>query len=134
MKVVVVGCGLLGSRLAANLGAAGHEVAVVDRRPEAFAALGDSFGGETAVGTGIDVDVLRRAGVEEADAVVAVTDCDNTNLMAAQVARQIFKVRRVVARVMDPERAEIYRPGGFDIICPTTRTVDIFQHAVLGGE
>jgi len=103
----------------------GHEVVIVDRDPNAFSRaanrgiLGNSFKGDQVVGNGTDVDVLRRAGIERADGFVAVTEGDNRNIMAAQIAKHVFKVPRVVARIYDPERAEAYEKLGLHTICPT---------------
>jgi trk system potassium uptake protein len=119
MKVVIVGCGRVGSYLALSLAAGGHQVTVIDNRSMAFERLGDSFEGETILGTGIDEDVLRRAGIDEADAFVAVTNGDNTNIMASQVVKEIFKVRTVVCRIYDPVRDEVYRSLGLTTFCPT---------------
>jgi len=119
MNVVILGCGRVGAYLAGMLVAEGHQVTVIDTNTEAFRRLGADFGGSVVVGTGIDEDVLRRAGIEEAEAFVAVTNGDNTNVMAAQVAREIFGVRRVICRIYDPLREEIYRTLGLETICPT---------------
>lgn len=119
MKVVILGCGRLGAYLARRLVSQGHEVTVIDHDSAALARLGDDFPGRTVVGTGIDEDVLRRAGIEEADAFVAATNWDNTNVMAAQVAREIFGVPRVICRMYDPLREEFYRSLGLETICPT---------------
>ncbi|MDI7277848.1 MAG: TrkA family potassium uptake protein [Anaerolineae bacterium] len=119
MRVVVLGCGRVGSYLAKLLAAEGHQVAVIDRNSAAFKRLGADFAGRLVLGTGIDEDVLRRAGIEEAEAFVAVTNGDNTNVMAAQVARESFQVPRVICRIYDPLRAEIYRSLGIDTMCPT---------------
>ena len=119
MRVVIMGCGRVGSQLAARLDREGHEVSVIDANQKALRRLPDDFGGHTVVGTGIDEDVLRAAGIEQADAFVAVTEGDNRNIMAAQVAREIFRVPEVVARIYDPVREEIYRGLGLDTICPT---------------
>lgn len=119
MKVVILGCGRLGTYLARRLVSQGHEVTVIDQDATALARLGDDFPGRTVVGTGIDEDVLRRAGIEEADAFVAATNWDNTNVMAAQVAREIFGVPRVICRMYDPLREEFYRSLGLETICPT---------------
>jgi trk system potassium uptake protein TrkA len=94
-------------------------VTVVDRDRPALNRLGPDFGGSAVIGIGIDEDVLRRAGIEQAQAFIAVTDEDNTNVMAAQVARDIFGVPRVICRIYDPLRVEIYRNLGLEIICPT---------------
>jgi trk system potassium uptake protein len=119
MRVIIVGCGRVGAYLARSLVAAGHQVAVVDRVSAAFKRLGPDFPGELVLGTGIDEDVLRQAGIEQADALVAVTNGDNTNIMAAQVAREIFAVKRVICRIYDPLRQEIYQELGLETYCPT---------------
>lgn len=132
MRVVILGCGRSGAYLARKLSGEGHEVTVIDRSSEAFRRLGPDFAGNLVVGTGIDEDVLRQAGIEQADAFVAVTNGDNTNVMAAQVAKEIFGVRRVVCRIYDPLRAEIYRDLGLETICPTllgaNRIAEILGH------
>jgi trk system potassium uptake protein TrkA len=99
--------------------AEGYQVTVIDRNIEAFRRLGSDFIGNLVVGTGIDEDVLRRAGIEQAEAFVAVTNGDNTNVMAVQVAREIFGVPRVICRIYDPLREDIYRTLGLETICPT---------------
>jgi len=119
MKVVILGCGRVGAYLAKMLVAESHQVTVIDRNAEAFRRLGADFGGSLVVGTGIDEDVLRRAGIEQAEAFVAVTNGDNTNVMAAQVVREIFGVPRVICRIYDPLREEIYRALELETICPT---------------
>ena len=120
MKVVIVGCGRVGSMLARDLDASGHEVTVVDERVSAFNRLGDTYKGNMVVGTGIDESVLRRAGIEAADCFCAVTNGDNRNIMAAQVAKVVFKVPRVITRIYDPIREETYREFGMETICSTT--------------
>ncbi len=120
MNVVIVGCGRVGSALAALLDRDGHAVTVVDHNSQAFGRLPDDFGGETMVGTGIDEDVLRLAGIARADAFAAVMTADNRNIMAAQVAKYVFNVPKVVCRIYDPLREETYRDLGLDTICPTT--------------
>lgn len=119
MKVVIMGCGRVGSQLAVRLDREGHRVSVIDVSTKSFGRLPETFRGLTVVGTGIDEDVLRQAGIESADAFVAVTEGDNRNIMAAQVAREIFGVTECVARIYDPAREEIYREIGLDTICPT---------------
>ncbi len=119
MRVVIVGCGRVGAQLAGLLVADGHQVTVVDKDSGSFGQLGSDFPGELVQGTGIDEEVLLRAGVAEADAVVAVTSGDNTNVMAAQVAKEIFGVPRVICRINDPLREEIFRSLGLETICPT---------------
>ena len=116
---MILGCGRTGAYLARMLVAEGHQVMVIDRNAEAFRRLAPDFAGNLIVGTGIDEDVLRQAGIEEADAFVAVTNSDNTNVMAAQVAKEIFGVPKVVCRIYDPLREEIYHGLGLETICPT---------------
>jgi trk system potassium uptake protein TrkA len=125
VKVLIVGCGRVGSRLASELDEEGHEVTIVDRDPGSFSraasreALSQDFKGNFLVGDGTEADLLRRAGIEEADSFVAVTEGDNRNIMAAQIAKQIFKVPRVVCRIYDPIREEAYRKLGLEVFCPT---------------
>jgi trk system potassium uptake protein TrkA len=120
MKAVVMGCGRVGARVAGTLDHMGHRVTVIDTDSRAFRRLPADFGGDTIIGTGIDEDVLRTAGIEDADVFIAVTNGDNRNIMAAQVARKIFRVPEVVVRIYDPAREDIYRRLGFNTICPTT--------------
>ena len=120
MHIVIMGCGRIGSRLANTFDAEGHSVAIIDLNPEAFARLSADFGGRAIVGTGIDEDVLKRAGIEQADAFVAVTTGDNRNIMASQIAKEIFGVPEVLCRIYDPVREDIYHILGLDTICPTT--------------
>jgi trk system potassium uptake protein TrkA len=120
MKVVIVGCGRVGAYLATTLDAEGHDVTVIDMQPNAFRRLAPTFGGSAVVGTGIDEDILRSGGITDADVFFATTNGDNTNLMAAQIAKDIFRVAQVTARVYDPVRAEIFRELGVQTICPTT--------------
>ena len=119
MRVVILGCGRTGANLARMLAAEGHQVTVIDKARASFSRLGPDFTGNMVIGIGIDEDVLRRAGIEGAEAFVAVTNGDNTNAMSAQMARDIFGVPRVICRIYDPLRAEIYRKLGLEVICPT---------------
>jgi trk system potassium uptake protein TrkA len=132
MRVVIMGCGRTGAYLAQRLVAEGHQVTVVDKDSGSFARLGADFPGDLVVGTGIDEDVLRRAGIEQADAFIAVTNWDNTNAMAAQVAREIFGVPRVVCRIYDPLREEIYRELGLETICPTIWSAQQIMESLAG--
>ncbi len=131
MYVVIVGCGAVGSRLARTLSREGHDVVVIDRHAESFKNLGSGFNGTTVVGTGIDEDVLRKAGIEQADAMAAVTSNDNTNIMAAQVAKEIFGVPRVMARIFDPDREYVYHEFGLETISPTAVGVERIKNALL---
>lgn len=120
MNVVVMGCGRVGARVSAILDQHGHNVSVVDTNPDAFRRLGEKFGGDTLIGTGIDEDVLRRAGIDQADVFIAVTNGDNRNIMAAQVAHTVFGIKHVVVRIYDPVREDTYRRLGLHTVCPTT--------------
>src|SRR4051812_17186070 len=120
MKVVILGCGRVGSRLALLLERDGNEVSIIDSSPQAFERLPENFAGQTVLGTGIDVDVLKSAGIEEADAFAAVTNFDNTNIMACEVAKEIFHVGKVLARIYDPGRENFYHELGLETVCPTT--------------
>src|SRR3990170_4359428 len=109
MRIIVVGCGRNGAGLAQHLSLRGHIVTVVDKDPVAFERLGAAFKGRTVVGVGFDRDVLHHAGIEKADGLAAVTSSDEVNVVAARLAREVFRVPRVVARVYDPRKAEIYQ-------------------------
>lgn len=119
MHVIIVGCGRVGSELAKLLSNEGHDVVVIDKNQAAFDRMGESFNGVTLSGNGFDLALLKQAGVEKADAFCAVTNGDNTNLISAQVAKKIFHVPKVIARVYDPQRAHIYAALGLDIISGT---------------
>ncbi len=119
MYVIIIGCGRVGSELAKLLAGEGHNVVIIDQNNASFERLGGTFNGLTVVGNGFDPNLLREAGIEKADAFCAVTNGDNTNLVSAQVARKIFNVPKVMARVYDPQRAHIYSALGLDIISGT---------------
>jgi trk system potassium uptake protein TrkA len=120
MRFLIVGCGRVGSALAKLLDADGHEVIVVDQNPGAFKRLGQKFRGHVVVGTGIDYEVLKNAGAATADGFVAVTEGDNRNIMAALIAQRMFHIKRIVARIYDPPRGQMYRELGVETVCPTT--------------
>ncbi|MBV9148779.1 MAG: TrkA family potassium uptake protein [Candidatus Eremiobacteraeota bacterium] len=120
MRYLIVGCGRVGAALAKLLDADNHEVIVVDENPAAFKRLGTRFKGHVVVGTGIDYDVLKRSGAGRADGFIAVTNGDNRNVMAALIAQRMFKIKRIVARIYDPPRGQMYRELGIDTVCPTT--------------
>ena len=133
MRIVIMGCGRLGVYLARHLDAEGHDVTVIDRSSDSFARLGSEFHGTMVLGTGIDEDVMRRAGIERADAFVAVSNGDNTNAMAAEIAKLVFKVPRVVARLYDPVREDTYHTLGLmETICPTVMASEKIHEIVLG--
>ncbi len=119
MKIVILGCGRVGALLATRMDREGHTVSVIDQSNDAFQRLPPEFNGEMVTGNGVDEDVLIRAGIKDADAFAAVTNGDNRNIMASQIAREIFKVKQVVCRIYDPIREETYRELGLNTICPT---------------
>ncbi|MCD2261741.1 TrkA family potassium uptake protein [Dietzia aurantiaca] len=119
MKVVIMGCGRVGAALATELDAAGHDVVVIDHEPRAFGRLSEDFTGLTVTGTGFDRDVLEGAGIRDAHAFAAVSSGDNSNIIAARVARETFGLDRVIARIYDAGRAEVYERLGI----PTVATV-----------
>ncbi len=131
MHVVVVGCGRVGSGLASILEDSGHTVAVIDQNSKAFRRLPEGFSGTLVNGVGFDRDRLREAGIEEASALAAVTSGDNSNIMVARTAREVFGVERVVARIYDPRRAAIYERLGIPTIATVQWTVDRVLRRVL---
>lgn len=130
MRYLIVGCGRVGSTLAKLL-VTEHDVVVVDENPAAFKRLGARFGGGVEVGTGIDYDVLKRAGAERADGFVAVTDGDNRNVMAALIAQRMFRIPKIVARIYDPPRGQLYRDLGIETFSPTTLGAQIIRDLLL---
>ena len=131
MNILIVGCGKTGTQLCSTLAQQGHDVAVVDQSPARFEGLGNDFVGYTVVGVPIDQDVLRRAGIESCDAIAAVTEDDNMNLMVCQLAREVFHVPRMLARIYDPMRGESFRHFGLPTICPTSLSVDAISSILL---
>jgi trk system potassium uptake protein TrkA len=131
MRYVIVGCGRVGSALAKLLDSDGHEVIVVDENASAFKRLGPKFKGHEVVGTGIDYDVLKRAGAASADGFVAVTNGDNRNIMAALIAQRMFKIKRIVARIYDPPRGQMYRELGVQTVCPTTVGAKLIRDVLI---
>jgi trk system potassium uptake protein len=132
MKLVIVGCGRVGAMAAVALSKAGHQVTVIDINRRAFDRLGPDFNGEMVLGNGIDEDVLRQAGIETADGFASLTNGDNRNIMAAQIAREIFKVPRVITRIYDPMRQDVFSELGLDTVCPTLSGAKQI-HAMLKG-
>jgi trk system potassium uptake protein TrkA len=131
MRYLIVGCGRVGSALAKLLDSDGHEVIVVDENAAAFKRLGEKFKGHVVVGTGIDYDVLKRAGAATADGFIAVTNGDNRNIMAALIAQRMFKIKRIVARIYDPQRGQMYRELGVQTVCPTTVGAKIIRDTLM---
>ncbi|BCJ67185.1 potassium channel family protein [Polymorphospora rubra] len=131
MHIVIMGCGRVGSTLAQRLEALGHSVAVIDQNADAFRRLGPDFGGVTVTGIGFDGEVLRAAGVERADAFAAVSSGDNSNIISARLARETFGVNRVVARIYDQKRAEVYERLGIPTVATVRWTADRILHHVV---
>jgi trk system potassium uptake protein TrkA len=132
LSVIILGCGRVGSTLARQLSREGHSVTVIDSTGDAFRRLGPKFKGQRIVGTGLDQDILRKAGLEHADVFIAVTQGDNSNIMAAQIAREVFLVSRVIARIYDPIRAQAYREMGILTLCTTTLAAGLIHAQALG--
>ncbi|MBI4335923.1 MAG: TrkA family potassium uptake protein [Candidatus Omnitrophica bacterium] len=131
MYIIIVGCGRVGSELANLLQNEGHNVVIIDNEPESFKRLGSAFNGVTLVGNGFDVELLKEAGIEKADAFCVVTNGDNTNIMAAQVAKKIFNVPKVIARIYDPKRAHIYKHLGLDVISGTVLFAAMLRDKII---
>jgi trk system potassium uptake protein len=130
MKALVIGCGRVGSKVAKKLHRAGWDVTALDEAEEALGRLGDDWPGGFVVGHGMDVKVLRDAGIEEADAVVVATNGDNTNIVVGQVAQKRFGIECTVVRILDPARAELYATLGLRVVCPTSSAIDVLTEAV----
>jgi trk system potassium uptake protein TrkA len=130
VKALVIGCGRVGSSVALELDRDGWDVTAVDESEEALSRLGENWEGGFVVGHGMDLDVLRQAGIEEADAVVVATNGDNTNLVVGQVATRRFEVPTVVVRILDPARAKLYAELGLHIVCPTQTAISELTNAV----
>lgn len=134
MRLIVVGCGRVGAGLSIQMSAEGHDVTIVDQLPAAFKRLGREFSGRTVTGVGFDRDILRAAGIEHADAFAAVTNGDNSNYIAASVARDTFHVPQVVARIYDPQREAIYRELGIRTISSTSWAVNTIRRILTSTE
>ena len=134
MHVIVIGSGKVGSKFAHVLSEEGHDVVIVDNDREALEELALTFNGVTMVGVPIDQDVLKNAGIESADALAAVTQDDNINIMVSQVAKEIFHVPKVIARIFNPTREYVFHQFGLTTICPTNVTVDVIKGMILDQE
>jgi trk system potassium uptake protein TrkA len=134
MKAIVVGCGRVGSNVARQLDGSGWDVTAIDEDEDALGRLGDAWTGGFLVGHGMDLQLLRDAGIEEADAMVVTTDGDNTNIVIAQAAQKHFQVPTVVARVLDPARAQFYATRGLRIVCPTSAAIETLVESVRAAE
>ncbi len=130
MKLVVIGCGRVGSAVAREFRDEGWDVTAVDEKEEALARLGVGWSGGFVVGHGMDSEILRRAGADEADAVVVATNGDNTNLVIGQVVRKRYGIEHVVVRVLDPVRAEFYAKRGMQTVCPTQTAISVLLETV----
>ena len=131
MKVVIMGCGRVGAELAALLDSEKHQVTILDVNSRSFSRLIPTFKGNALIGDGTDEDSLRKAGIEEADAFIALTQGDNRNVMAAQIAKYIFKVPKVICRIYDPLRGELYQNLGLEAISPTTVFAQLLKERLL---
>jgi trk system potassium uptake protein TrkA len=138
MKAIVIGCGRVGSNVAKALNRDGWDVTVVDEKEDALQRLGDNWPGRFIVGHGMDIAVLRDAGIEDSDdppaAMVVATDGDNTNIVIGQVAQKRFDITCVVVRLLDPARAEFYAARGLRVVCPTSNAISVLTDAVRSCE
>ncbi len=134
MQILIVGCGRVGSSLARTMLADGHDVSCLDEDPDSHARLElgletswEDAGGQFTVGTGLEIDALLTAGIEDSDVFVASTNGDNTNIVIAQIAQRRFRVETVIARILDPYRAEWYEQQGLRTICPTRTAIELLE-------
>lgn len=133
MNILIVGCGKVGSQLANVLSKMGHDVSIVDPDEERFSNLSDEFAGYTVTGVPIDQDVLRKAGIEGCEALAAVSNDDNMNVMVCQIASEIFHVPKVLARIYDPARGDVFSHFGLHTVCPTNLSVDALYSMLTDG-
>src|ERR687888_489097 len=134
MKLIVIGCGRVGSTIAKRFASDGWEVTAVDENETALSRLGENWTGGFVVGHGMDTDVLREAGIDDADAVVVSTDGDNTNIVIGQVAQKRFGIDCTVVRILDPARADFYAQRGLRTVCPTSTAIDVLTDVVRSCE
>ena len=134
MKAIIIGCGRVGSTIAKRLASEGWQVTAVDEKEAALSRLGEDWSGGFVVGHGMDTDVLRAAGIEDADAIVVATDGDNTNIVIGQVAQKRFDNQCVVVRILDPARATFYNQRGLRTVCPTSTAIETLIEAVRACE
>lgn len=132
MNIIIMGCGRVGARLAGILDSEGHKITLLDIDPYSFRRMPPTFKGEALLGSGTDEDILRKAGIDQADVFVAVTQGDNRNVLAAQIAKHIFNVPRVVCRIYDPIREEMYQELEIETISPTKVGAKLLRE-VIGG-
>jgi trk system potassium uptake protein len=131
MRVIIVGCGRVGAQLANALSAERHDVVVIDRNPQSFSRLSRTFSGRMLTGVGFDRDILQKADIEGADALAATTDKDNVNIVVAVTAKEYFKVPHVVARIYNPQAADIYRHEGIPTVTPTTWAAGVMKTMIV---
>lgn len=131
MNVIIMGCGRVGAQLASILDNDGHKITVLDINGHSFRRLPPNFSGTALLGDGTDQETLKKAGIQEADAFVAVTEGDNRNVMAAQIARHMFKVPKVICRIYDPLRKDVYEAIGIETISPTTVFAQLLKERLL---
>jgi len=134
MYIIIVGCGRVGSELAKLLADAGHNIVVVDKDPNAFKQLGSDFNGLTVTGNGFDVDLLKEAGVEQANAFCTVTDNDNANIMSGQVAKKIFHIPKVITRINDAQYAQVYKELGIDVVSSTLLLASTIRNKIIDSK
>ena len=134
MKIIIMGCGRVGAQLASMLDAQKHEVIVLDVSGHSFRRLSPNFGGTALLGDGTDSEVLKKAGIETADAFVAVTEGDNRNLMAAQIAKYIFNKDKVICRIYDPLRKDVYETLGLEAISPTVVFANLLMEKLVSSK
>ncbi len=132
MNVIIMGCGRAGAALAVLLDAEGHKVTILDVASSSFSRLPEDFGGTAIVGDGTDEDILKSAGIAEADAFVAVTQGDNRNIMAAQIARVVFRIPKVLCRIYDPLREDLYKSLGIRALSPTKIFSQMVKDIIVG--
>ncbi len=132
MNIVIMGCGRVGAMLAELLDSDGHKVTILDIEPYNLRKLSSSFSGTALVGNGLEEDSLKKAGIEQADVFVSATQGDNRNVMACQLAKHIYEVPRVVSRIYDPIREEMYRNLGIESVSPTKVVAELLRDKVLG--
>lgn len=132
MQIIVIGCGRVGSRFAQLMSEEGHDIVVVDNNSENFKLLDPNFRGLTVLGVPIDEDILKQAGIESADGFAALTPDDNINMMACQIAKEIFHVPKIFARIQDPVREQVFYQFGVHTVCPTNMAVQEFRALMMG--
>jgi trk system potassium uptake protein TrkA len=134
VNIVILGCGRVGATLATMMDREGHTVSIIDYSSESFRRLEPDFNGTTIIGNGVDEEILIRAGIKEAHAFAAVTNGDNRNIMASQIAKEIFNIKKVVCRIYDPIRQSTYNELGLETICPTIIGAQMLFDALSSGK